>query len=459
MFRLGAILAVVCAALALGEGRAQAHAQGTVFSSPVDGDGIAVFWNPAAMAASSTSRIDLIGNISVPQSSYQRAGIDSGQTMRPFPKVSLVSIRPEPALGLIIDKLWHKRLRIGLSFTVPSAAGAAWPEKVIDSNGQQVLGPTRYHVTDAQIFTALIQVGFSIALHSTFAIGASVNVGFSSINVNKHLDLANQPGLREMLPCASNPLGCENANLSTPLNLNGKGASAGGSVGILWQPIKRLRIGIGYISPIKVPLAITLAIDATALNAFVKQFLPGFQTIAINGNGHADLTVPMRLHAAIAFDVHPRVELMAMVRWINNSATEIIAGGLTNKSSTLAPDSLRIPTVKNDEWMATFRVVGRIKSRWKLGGSIEYVTHTVPEAYMTPSNLDFESVSLNLGANVRAWRKLYVGLSFTQSFVIARTVEKSVFSDQSPEPYNYPNPAGDYAANSEKLGIDLSAMF
>src|SRR5689334_12711681 len=99
MFRTCAVLGVVCAALALGERDAAAHAQGTIFSSPVDGDGLALFWNPAAMAASPSSRVDLVGNVSVPQSSYQRFGTDTGQTMRPFPKVSLVSIRPEPALG------------------------------------------------------------------------------------------------------------------------------------------------------------------------------------------------------------------------------------------------------------------------------------------------------------------------------------------------------------------------
>jgi long-subunit fatty acid transport protein len=458
--RLRGVAALACAlALAGAARRSEGHAQGTIFSSPVDGDGLAVFWNPAAMAASTTSRIDLVGNISIPQSSYQRDGIDTAQTGRPFPRVSLVSVRPEPAAGLVIDKLWHKRLRIGIAFTVPSAAGAAWPETVTDTNGQQVLGPTRYHVTDAQIFTALAQLGASIALHPTFAIGASVNVAFSSINVDKHIDLANQPGIRELLPCGVNPIGCESAGLSTPLNLSGKGVSAGGSVGIMWQPIPRLRFGVAYLSPIKVPLALTLTIDAQKLNDFIKQFLPGFSSLVVNGAGSADMTLPQRVHFAVAVDVHPRVELMLWARWVNNSATEIIAGGLTNRSSTLVPDSLRIASVKNDEWTVALRVLGRIRERWKLAASLEYVTRTVPEAYMTPSNLDFDSIALNLGAQVRAWRRLYVGLSFSQFFVFPRRVDSSAFSNDSPEPYNLPNPAGDFTANSERVGIDIAAAF
>lgn len=452
--------ALSCAlGLIVGERRAFAHAQGTVFSSPVDGDGAALFWNPAAMAASTTSRVDLVGNLSIPQSSYQRTGIDGAQGGRPFPKVSLVGIRPEPTLGLIVDKLWHQRLRIGVTVTVPTAAGAAWPASVVDTNGQTVLGPTRYHVTEAQIFHAYTMLGASIALHRTFSIGASVNIVLSRLDVMKDVDLANQAPIRDALPCAKNPLGCENPALSAPLHLAGTGISVGGSVGALWQPIKQLRIGAGYVSQVKVNVGLTLSIDAQKLSDFARQFLPQFQTLAVNGTGTAQVTVPQRFHFAIAGDVHPRIELMAMVRWVNYSATEIISGGIRQKSSTLVPDSLDIPSVKNDEWMVTARIVGRVRDRWKLGFSIEYVTKTVPDAYMTPSNLDFDVVSLNCGANVRVWKKLYLGASLSQSLIVPRTITKSVFSNESPEPYGLPNPAGSYTANSEKIGIDVSAMF
>ena len=458
--RRRAAVAALALALALPlTRRAAAHTMGTIFSSPVDSDSAAVFWNPAAMAGATSSRFDLVANLSIPQSTYQRRGIDDAQTGRPFPKVSLVSVRPEPLLGLIIDKLWHRRLRIGFDVLLPQAAGAAWPEYAADSNGARVLGPTRYHVTDAQVFTVFAQLGFSIVLHETFALGASVNVVLSRLSVNKHVDLANQPGVRDMLPCAQNPLGCENPALSTPLTLSGTGVSAGGSVGLFWQPIRRLRIGASYLSPAKVPVAVRLEVDSKQLSDFARQFLPGFGTIPINGSGQVTVTVPMRAHLAIAGDVHPRVELMALVRWINSSASEVVSGAITQKSSSLAPDALRIASVKNDEWMVTLRVLGRIRERWKLAASFEFVTSTVPEAFMTPSNLDFNSLTINLGANVRLTRTLALGASFSQSIVFARDVARSAFANDAPEPFNLPDPGGHYTANSEKLGVDLTALF
>src|SRR5262249_11542474 len=163
--------------------------QGTLFSGPVDADGAALSWNPAAMAASSTSRFDLALNLTVGRASYARRGVDEAQTGRPFPKVSLTGVVPEPAVGIILNKLWSRRLRVGVTGTLPRLAGAAWPEKVTE-NGETFLGPTRYYVTDAQIFYTYLQLGASIAVHPTLALGVSVNVLFGHLDIHQHLDLA-----------------------------------------------------------------------------------------------------------------------------------------------------------------------------------------------------------------------------------------------------------------------------
>src|SRR5262249_21599883 len=152
---------------------------------------------------------------------------------------------------------------------VPRLAGAAWPERVND-NGQNVLGPTRYYVTSAQIIYAYLQLGASIALHPTFAIGASVNVLFNYDDIHQDLDLANQGATRAMLPCAKTPLGCETPSLSMPARVVASGVSAGASVGFMWQPIKELRIGGAYLSPVRLDLGAHLDIDTSQLDKFAK---------------------------------------------------------------------------------------------------------------------------------------------------------------------------------------------
>ncbi len=438
--------------------RATAHPTGTVFSSPVDGDAAAILWNPAAMILSPRSRVDIIGNLSIPQATYQRSGVDAQQTGRPYPSVSLTSVRPEPVVGVIIDRLWRSRMRLGFTVTVPYAGGAVWPAK-LDDRGQEILGPTRYHITNGQVFHVFAQLGASIAVHPKFAIGASVNVVLSHLRAEKDIDLANQGAIRGTLPCDRNPIGCENPTASTPLKLSGTGASAGASIGFLWRPHPMVRIGAGYISPTKVPIAATLSIDPSKLEGFARQFLPGFNTLAVNGSGSATITVPQRVHVAIAVDVHPRIELMAQLRWINFSQAEIIDGALTTRTSSLVPDALQIPGVKNDEWGGILRIIGRIKERTRLAFSLAYTTASVPDAFLTPNNLDFDTITLNLAANFRVSQRLFVGASFSQGVLLPRTITRSAFSNASAEPFNLADPSGRYTANSERLGLDLSAVF
>ncbi len=459
---VGLLLSVLLggSAVLLVSARSSAHGTGTVFSSPVDGDVAGIFWNPAAMSLANNSRFDLVANFSIPSVSYARDGVDEAQTGRAFPRASVTSVRPEPVLGVIIDRWWRSRMRLGFAISVPQAGGASFPDAMNDASGERVLGPTRYYVTSALAFHVYTQLAASFVVHRTLSIGASLNIVASHVAVDKHIDLANQDVIRDSFPCADNALlGCENPAVSTPVSLRGRGASAGVSLGALWRPIPRLRIGVGYVSPVKIALQVGVTIDNQKLEDFARQFLPNVGSFQISGSGTATLTLPQRLHIAVAFDVHPKVELMALVRWINYSATEIISATINEKSSSLAPDSLSIPSTRNDEWMASLRVVGRPHRLVDLAFSFEYATNTVPDLYMTPSNLDFGVIGLNLGVRVPLARRITLGATYAHSIIMPRTITQSVFANDAPSPYNAPAPTGTYAASSERIGLDVSAAF
>jgi len=450
---------VLGALLALGSSLARAHGNGTLFSGPVDGDGAALFWNPAAMARSSTSRFDLVLYFTVPQASYQRRGLDFAQGGRPFPRAALSGVVPEPHIGLILAQAWRKRLRIGIDVAVPRLAGAGWPETLPDG-AQTVLGPTRYYVTSAQIIYAYLQAGASLALHRTFAIGASVNVLFNHVDIRQHLDLGNQAPLRDGLPCSQSPFGCENPALSSPVHVVGRGVSAGASVGVLWQPVPRLRIGLSYHSPVKIDIHARLTTDTKKLEDFVRQFLPSYGSLAINGTGVAHVLLPQRVHFAISGDVHPRVELMAMLRWINHRASkDVLYAEVATRESTLLPATQELPSIKDDEWLVALRVTGRVRERWKLGFGIEYINKIVADTYVTPSSVDFDTITLTLAAQVRAWRSVYLGAMLAQVVLVPRTIDASSYSNDAPQPYNKPDPGGQYSANAERFGLDLAYLF
>ncbi|MEO6954370.1 MAG: outer membrane protein transport protein [Polyangia bacterium] len=450
--------AALASVLLLSSALAHAHSNGTVFSSPVDGDSAALYWNPAAMALSTTSRVDIVANFNILEASYQRFGTDTAQTNRPFPKVSLITSRPEPNVGFIIDRLWHERLRIGLNITVPSAAGAMWP-RTVTQDGEKILGPTRYHVTDALVFTVYATVGASLVVHRTLSLGLALNVAVERVDVHKDVDFANQPALRDIVACTENLTGCENPALSAPIHLSGTGVSAGASMGVLWMPTPRVRIGAAYSTPAKVQMPLRLSIDPAALAAFAQQFLPGYTPVALNGRGHTSVTVPQRAQLAIAGDVHPSIELMAMLQWVNNSATEVVSGVVTTRSATLLPAALSIPSVRNDTFMFIARVVGRIRDRGRVGLSIEYSNKGVPSAYMTPANLDFDNVVVNLGGRLRLSDKMWLGATYAETIAIGRTVTASAYGNSAPVPYNLPDPSGRYTGSGQRVGLDLSATF
>ncbi len=441
---------------------ARAHTVGTIFSGPTDGDAASIYWNPAAMSLSPTSRVDIVGNVSILQADYQRAGIDN-QTGRPFKGVSVVAGRPEPLIGLILDRVYKKRLRLGLAVSVPSTSGAGWPETVND-NGATILGPTRYHVTSGTAFNLYAQLAASFQIHRVLAVGVTLNLVTSSVSLSKHVDLLNQPLITDPSAPASSPCGvdpslCENPAFSAPITFNSTGFSVGATFGVLLTPIPRLRIGVAYATPHDVDMSVSVNIDTSKLEKFAQMYFPSFQPLNANGNGHYTLKIPQRVHSAIAFDVTKKLELMVGFRWVNNEATQVLSGQLTQRGSTLLPDTITLASVARDEYTVSARAAWQISERWKAGFLAEYTPHTFPDAFTSPISLDFDTLTLSLGAHFRARKYFAVGATFSQFIVFSRTITASAYGNDRAPPFNLPDPSGKYSGNAERVGIDFSFFF
>ena len=440
----------------LGGGTSRANVVGTVFSGATDGDAAAIWWNPAAMSRA-RSRLELVGNLTILAARYDRAGVD-GQTGKPFPSVSLVGTRPEPLLGLVLDKVAGGWLRLGIAALAPVAEGASWPEKVT-VDGREVLGPTRYYVTDAVIFHFFLQIAASFRIHRAISLGVAVNLVTSSLDFTKHLDLLNQDPLRDGVPCRDNPLGCENEGFSARTNTSAVGFSAGASVGVLVTPIPQLRIGLGYVSPVKTTLNGTITIDTARFEEFARHYFPGVRAINANGQGHIDLSVPQRVHAQVAVDVLPQLELAAAFQWINRSADSVNDVRITQRASTLLPEGVSSVGVHRDNYLVSLRAVGVIKQRWKIGFAVEYGSEQTAAEFTTPSNVGFHRIGLKLGAGVRLKPNLGLGFTFNHTILLDRTVESSSYANDRPIPYNTPDPSGRYSVTADRVGLDVAYSF
>jgi long-subunit fatty acid transport protein len=437
---------------------ARANPVGTVFSGPTDGDGASIFWNPAAMSLLEKSDLQIVANLFLAQASYQRDGIDS-QTGGAFPRVSLLAPRPEPVIALVIDKLWHRHLRLGLALSIPSVDGAAWPETVTLADGTTILGPTRYHVTNATLANIYGQIGASVRLHRVISLGFALNLVGTYLSSSKHLDLLNQEPLRSMVPCASNPFGCENPMFSAPTEVHGSGFSVGASFGVLVEPVPRLRIGLSYQTPVKMSVNATIAVDTSKLEAFARQYFPSLMPLAVNGNATIAITIPQRVHAAVAVDVHPKVELQAGFHWINAKAANLYVGVLTQKTSTLLPDTVPSAFVRSDQLNFNFRTLYRISPRWKAAVQLLYEPAAVPDDFLAPNNVDFSALTITLGGHVLVWKTLGIGATFSQVVAFSRDAATTSFGNDRAVPFNLPDPSGHYDANAERVGLDLDYLF
>ncbi len=460
------VFLVASAALLLLASPVSANPVGSVFSGPTDGDGASLYWNPAAMSLVAGTNLYLTGNLVLVRASYQRSGTD-GQTGGAFPESSFLSAKPEPVLAAITDKV-HPRLRIGLAATLPIVLGSGWPEKQ-RVNGKEILGPTRYYATSSQFVNLFIHLAVSFKINEYLSIGAGPNLVITQLAQDQHADLANEEPLRSMLinmgiqPCSALP--CENPLFSANTNIKGLGFSGGGNVGILLTPTPRLRIGIGYHTPVKVNIPATISIDGSKLEALARQYFPGFTTLGLNAKGEISLTIPMQLHGALAFDITPGFELMAGMQWIDMSEASVFAGAITQKGSQLLPDRKDGILVRSDQFTYFARAMYRVRSKflfsdnWRFGLRAEFLPNTSPSNFASPQDIDFDKIDISAGFDVRIGRGLRLGGTYSHVFAIGRTISASSFRNENPSPFNKPDPSGSYRAIADRIGFTLDYTF
>jgi long-chain fatty acid transport protein len=455
--RLLASLALL-AALALASPAAHAkQTVGTAFSSPVDGDGAALYWNPAALSLIEGSQFYGQLNPAILYTSYARSGIDN-QTNAPFQPVSFNALKPEGVVAFTLDRI-HPRLRLGLGVSFPLVLGARWPDTVVTPQGQSVLGPTRYYTTYANLINVFVHLAASFKINKYLAIGGGPNLVITLVDQTQHIDFANQPPLTTAIKgnCTTINL-CESATLSTPAKVSAKGFGAGATVGILFTPWDWMRIGASYISPVKQNLPASLTLDTSKIEAFVQQYLPGFKPLGLNGNGSASLTIPQSVQAAVAVNVSPRVELMGGFQWYNFAALSLIDIRITTKASNLLPDSQLSAVIRKDQFNVFGRLAVQVHERWKLALRLEYINNTVPSDFTAPNVVDWDRIDIGVYAQLKTGRHTLV-LGYSHVFGITNTVTASSFGNDRPPPYNLPNPAGTYTFQEVRPSMSYAFTF
>ena len=441
------------------------HAQadpGSIFSGPASADILASYWNPAAMTLlPGGTHLELHSTVMYARVNYQRATVNpyDGQ---PYPLANLETFKPDPALGAVFNA-GLEDFRFGLSVTMPSMDGAAWT----DTQDGKPSSP-RHYATSGMIIQLSIQPSVAYRINRFISIGVGIDAFMLAMESNVVVDFGAKINGYANRYCTANcrldPLvGWEDPAFEATTSVKGSEWGVGGFAGVLVTPLPWLRLGAIFRSgggEVKIPVDIEVGMPA-GIGDFIKAAGLDLLLPEIRAKGEMCMVVPMSLAGAVTLGPFWRFLISADVRWINRSKTGVNMVNISHATSQLVADQALL-LVHDDYVMAGVRVEVMPADTLKLALRFEYSPRTVPDQFMTPISMDFDSYSLHAGLawQVSPWFALMV--EYTHYFLPARTITHSNFG---PNPkaltkiesgFNLPSPTGRYWVDADRFGLGIA---
>lgn len=221
----------------------------------------AMYYNPAGLSLGVGTRLMIDANLAFRNVEYTRdpgaidnPGIDSGVGTPTAGigansgKATLSNTLAAPFIGVASD-LGVKGLGVGLGFYAPLGGTSVWDKpKANNSFGGQVDGPQRWWIMEGSIRSLYITGAASYKFEPlNLSIGFGVNYVINQVNTSR---ARNSDGTDNIT--AGNCGGdrgtadeeCSIQEGRVALDVENKTVSF--SAGVLWQPVDKMRIGVGY---------------------------------------------------------------------------------------------------------------------------------------------------------------------------------------------------------------------
>ncbi|MBT8494167.1 MAG: outer membrane protein transport protein [Deltaproteobacteria bacterium] len=441
-------LALAAVLLVATAGTASAQTgMGNYFSSPVDGDGAAPFWNPAAMTFATGLRSDLSLALG-----YLRINYDNPETQGRS-RTSLVA--PQPFIGVVTD-LGTEKWRLGISTGVPYVVGARW--QADEPEGQI----TRYYANFAYLMHAVATPAVAYQINDTFRVGAGINIAYSRLRAEYDKDFASVLNGSLGVGFDSGPFKAGDPLLAAPVSLRSAGVGVGGVLGLAIES-GRIRFGASLHTPINTQA--TGDVDASypeEMRQFVQSAAPAAELPELSGNVQMKLAVPLAAFSALSVQLSPRWDAAVDYRFANNASGTSFDVLISDATSPDIQDTEVVKGTRNRH-SAGLRLRRTFANGRGVGlGRARYENNTVTEITTTPNNADFHK--LELGAGV-AWqlskRTLLMG-QFNHYLIFDREVRTSLHQPttvRSLEPFNHPTPTGKYSAGANSLTVSLGFSY
>lgn len=368
----------------------------------------AVYHNPAGLVLSPGTNLYLNTGLSLIEThlrmrpwTYSDRYID----VQPDAEGFYPEVTPSRAFAVIpmitaSTNLWTERLAAAISLYVPNAAGAAFPEDEI----------SRYHLVDSYVVAGYATLALAYRVAPWLSVGAGLNLIYMRLHAQRFFF----PVLEGV------DLGVlfgKNAEL----RIDGDDFTAGGTLGLLFQPLAGLSLGLVVISrsdlALEGPVSLKMGDDS-----------PGAGNI-LEGTQTTSLVIPWTLQCGANYDIGRFVEVGAELRYyfyrdFKEQRTEIEGIDLIKELVT--------PKNYHDSW----QVSGGVKVTLPPLPSLElmlgmhYDSTPAPDNTVSAETPTFNHVGLHMGGRYRLGR-YRLALTYARYFYIERETSESLTNPPS----------------------------
>ena len=426
----------------------------------------AVFWNPAGLAGTAPTSVELYISVVNPKASYEPntgiLGYDGPYSMRykVNAKEQLFTI---PAFGVYHGGGQGFIDGYGFSFFAPFGLGAAYDLYdppigyyiTSDTSFYQPEFPKHDWVSDLKITAAWFGVGKQLS--DKLSVGLSGGPVFASLYFRRvdFVDPAVSDSMAVSLPIQYRlwPL---------DVQLSGSGMGFGVGIGAQFKASERLKVGVSgrFYSSIKLDGQDSVVLylpknDAIASRDTALAFIFSGATIPSFSNGSTTLPLPWTVGADVAYRVSPKLTV--------GFGVEVNGHGVLQD----VPVNFDSLVIMNERIYAeTLRFYWKNTVKLSLGGSYRlgdaelragayYEASPIPDSTFTPLIPDTgDKLSLNFGFTVPMGQHVAVSGNVEAMVLASREVKRAV--DYS---YRSSNMPGKYASSVTAAGLGLSYKF
>lgn len=264
------------------------------------------------------------------------------------------------------------RLKLGLAVYTPFGSTVEWEK-----------GWTgRFALTYLQLRAVFLQPTFSYKINDKIGVGVGLIYASGQMHMEKDLSILTSSG-----------------DFSR-VELKGNGQGYGFNLGIYYQPIEKLSVGLSYRSQVNMKVD-----DGDVIFKVPTSLLTSFPT----GKFSAELPLPQVATIGFGFTPDEKLALALDVNYAGWKAYDTLAFHYKNNTSSL-PDTKSARNYKNTFAIragAQYKVNDKLSARFGLA----YAMSPVQSGYVTPETPDADRVNVTLGLGYRATKSLGVNAS------------------------------------------------